>query len=448
MQSARDRTSRLHRAPTADSLLTAKAARSLVRYWRWAVGAFLICALPRSVCALTLFDVLERVRSHHPALRAAAARIAAARQAWIQAGRWKNPELELRSENLHFGTPLAAPQPSIDFFATLTQVLEVGGKPGLRQAVAAAEQAEAEANRARVDLELRLSAIALFFTALRAQQEAAVLNRTNQELERLTQIATLRVRAGHSPRAEAAKLRAEQSRFRAQLSELSVERQQALTGLQLLLGSTEPLPAEEIAEPPLPAPPEGAVESLIDTALRHHPDYRLAAASRDRAERQVRLERARQIPDPALTAGYKRTESTDTWVSGVTIPLPILDTNRANVQRALAEHQAAEASLSALELELKSKLAGIVLQSRELFARAQRLPEDLLEPAAAALHAARVSVEEGGGDLLALVDATRVHADAQRAVIRARAEAGATGYTWQELTRGDAQSVNGASSHP
>lgn len=393
--------------------------------------SWLLSASPLS--ALTLPEVLAQVQSQHPALAAANARIEAARAAWVQAGRWRNPELELRAENLRASPPLSRAQPSLDFFATLTQVLEVAGKPGLRRLVAAAEREQAEANRARVKLDLALAALGVYFTALRSHLEVTMLARTHEQLRHLAQLAERRVLEGRSPAAEAAKLGAELARFDERRSELALDEERALEGLQLLLGRGERVRGDELREPPLPLPPAGELEPLIARALQQHPDYKLAMANCARTRGQLALERAKQVPDPALTAGYKRTESTDTWVGGLTIPLPLLDTNRANVERAIAEHQAAEAALSALERELRSSITGVLLSARALHDRAQRLPAQLLEPAKAALTAARAAFTEGTGDLLALVDAERVAAEAERTLVQTRTEAAAALYTWAIL---------------
>lgn len=358
----------------------------------------------------------------------------AARAAWVQAGRWKNPEVELRAENLHFRAPIAGVQPSLDFFATLTQWIEIGGKPRLRQIVALADQERAAAEREKVELELRLSALAFYFAALRSHAEEVALRGGERELQRLGAIAQRRAAEGHSPAAEFLKLESERGRLAAQRSEIETDKLRALEALRLLLGRSEPLAAEQLVEPPLIEPPGEPASELIEAAVQHHPDVQLRQAGQARAKGQLALERARQLPDPAITAGYKRTESTDTWVTAITVPLPVFDTNRANVQRALAEQHAAAAELSAIEVQLRTELMQLLYRSRELYQRAQRLPQDLLQPATGVLHAARMAFEEGRGDLLALVDATRVHTEAQRAVGSARLEAAATAYTWKLLT--------------
>lgn len=403
--------------------------------WLRTISVLLVFSIFRaSAESLTLPEALEAVTHVHPAHAAAAQRIEAARAAWVQAGRWKNPEVELRAENLLFRAPLVDKQPSIDFFATVTQWIEIGGKPRLRQAVAFADQERAAAEREKVELELRLSTLALYFAALQNASEEQVLIRGERELEQLAAIARRRAAEGHSAPVEVLKLESEQGRLVSQRSELHAATGRALEALRLLLARSEPLSAEQLVEPPPIQLPDGPAERLVDVAVRQHPEYKLRYAGQARAESQLAYERARQFPDPAITAGYKRTESTDTWVTAVTVPLPLFDTNRGNVHRALAERRAAAADVDSVEVELRTQLFQLWDRARELHGRAQRLPQDLLEPAEGVLRAARAAFQEGQGDLLAMVDATRVHTEAERAVGRTRLEAAATAYLWKLLT--------------
>jgi cobalt-zinc-cadmium efflux system outer membrane protein len=132
------------------------------------------------------------------------------------------------------------------------------------------------------------------------------------------------------------------------------------------------------------------------------------------ARATLRLEKALRAPEPSLTAGYKRTGGLDTALAGIAFPLPLFDTNSTGVARAEAEIRAAEALLRAAELDAAAGTAALVRAARTFAPRAEAAATDLLGAALGARGAARASFREGVSEVLPLVDAERVTAEAVR----------------------------------
>ncbi|MBK6405266.1 MAG: TolC family protein [Holophagales bacterium] len=132
------------------------------------------------------------------------------------------------------------------------------------------------------------------------------------------------------------------------------------------------------------------------------------------ARATLRLEKALRAPEPSLTAGYKRTGGLDTALAGISFPLPLFDTNASGVARGEADVRAAEAVLRSVELETAAGTAGLVRAARTLSTRAEAATSDLLGSALGARGAARASFREGVSEVLPLVDAERVTAEAVR----------------------------------
>jgi cobalt-zinc-cadmium efflux system outer membrane protein len=390
-----------------------------------------VVVLPRARCAaLELETAIALARASAPAVQAAEARVAAARAHWYQSGRWRNPELELRGENWRVRPDLHATNPPLDFFATLTQLFELGGKRAKRQAVAMAERERAHEQARLVERDVSVQAATWFLTVVRAHAELDAVENAASDLGRLRDIAARRVEQGRAPAAELLKLQAEEARLGTAAVELKTQESTALNALRQLLAKPD-LRAEELSMPRVVVPPEDADRDLVEKLLQQHPEYRAATAEKERALRALELEQARRIPDPALTAGYKRTEDRDTLVAGVVLPIPVFDTNWGNVQRAVAELSAASAEAEATVLRLRAELFGLLARWRSLAARAERMEQDLLAPAAGVRHAARVAFEEGTGEIVALVDAERVYLEARRTAIGTRAEAVAAATAWR-----------------
>jgi outer membrane protein, heavy metal efflux system len=142
------------------------------------------------------------------------------------------------------------------------------------------------------------------------------------------------------------------------------------------------------------------------------------------AAEAARFERARGVPDLAVSGGLKRTGGHDTGVVAFSLPVPIFDRNRAAVARAEGEHRAAELDAAfalrraAAEAHAAREVAG------RLLAEARTIDMRLVAPARVARNAARAAFREGLGNLLPLVDAERTYADAELLALRLWQQAG------------------------
>ena len=157
---------------------------------------------------ITLARVLAAGRAESPAIAAARSREDAAAAAAGVAGRWRNPAIELRSENWGAGVPGGLRK---DSFATLTQTLELGGKRGARRATALAA---AEAARAGTLAALRATErdiAARFLEAVRLRDRTGILMGQRDALDELVHILERRVAEGLAPDAERARLAAERT---------------------------------------------------------------------------------------------------------------------------------------------------------------------------------------------------------------------------------------------
>ncbi len=378
---------------------------------------------------LTLDDAVARAHTMAPRAQAATQRVAAAQGALLQATRFPNPALELREENLRLSEHSSnGTDPSIDFFATLSQLVEVGGKRRARRGVATAEVQAADAALAQVQQALAVETMRRYVAAVHARNLGLVLTDAKQGLQGAVTTMERRVAQGYAAEADLMKFRAESARLDVQVARAQLEFDRQAAALAALLGdASSPAPAQLVDPPPLDAPGGDAAE-LVQRAVERRPEVRAAAAQVERARQTLALEQARRLPDPELTAGYKRTESVNTLVTGVVVPLPLFNTNAGNIARAAAEERAAAAELEVLRRELSAELTALLLTAGELSRRARSVGQEALRPAEVVWNAARSAFREGGADILKLVDAERVYTDARRDALSLRLEAFAASY--------------------
>ncbi len=377
---------------------------------------------------------MARARERSPAVQAAEQEVAAARANWYQAGRPPNPLAELRAENWRITPDLRARDPELDFFATLSQLLEIGGKRAARRAVALAAIDLAQAEALAVAQQLALETAKQFLAVVQAREELRAIAESENSVRSLRNVAQRRVAEGRVAEAEQLKLETELGRLRALSAEVLANQSGALQQLRQLLDEPS-LEPEALEQPQCTPAPMGNDLELVERVLRKHPEYQARRAEKDQAQHSFDLEHRRRIPDPALTTGYKRTADRDTFVAGVMIPLPLFDTNWGNVQRAAAQLRAAYVREDATVLRLKGELLGLLQRWRALAAQALAAPRDLVAPAASVRQAARVAFEEGSGDILALVDAERVYLEVQRTALAAWAQAVLAAQTWEVLSQ-------------
>jgi cobalt-zinc-cadmium efflux system outer membrane protein len=369
---------------------------------------------------LPLATAVERARTASPRLRSAAAIADAASDAQRLSGRPLNPVFELRTENLARAT--RTPSLPLDTFAVATQYVELGGKRGLRRQIAESDREVAAATLRALEHAVVIETVETYVRALRARALVDTLVTHRDGLSNLIAGMTRRVAEGHSAEADLLRFRTEAARIDGDISRSRLELERSLAALGFLIGAGEPLAAAALIEPaPLPVP---AVETAaVGARVTAHPLVRAADADLARAARLTAAERARRYPDPAVSAGYKRTAGIDTLVVGVSLSVPLFDRNSAAIARAAGSERAARAVREATVFQLETDAASLIRAAGAMSAQAALADRELLAPAEQVRTSARAAFREGSSDVLKLIDAERVYADVRRAAIDLRLDA-------------------------
>jgi cobalt-zinc-cadmium efflux system outer membrane protein len=367
---------------------------------------------------LTLAAALAQAKVQSPLRLPARSLVVSSAEAAMLAGRPLNPLVEFRTENWGPGRS----QLPLDIFATVTQSLETGGKRAARLGIATAEREFAGANLVMVDRQITLRTVQLYVHALRARGVLDSLRLNREGLATLIASVKHRVDEGYSAESDLLRFETEAARLEIDIARAAVDLERSLGALAVTIGAPAPLIASQLVEPMPLAPPRGDAASIA-AAVARHPEVLTADARIIRARQQGELEHARRLPDPIITAGYKRTGGFDSGVAAVMMTMPLFDRNGANVARARGEESAAAAERELTVRRLASEATALISVARTLTARADRAPEDLLQPAESVRNAALATFREGTADVLKLIDAERVYADVRRAALELRLEA-------------------------
>ncbi|WP_241302129.1 TolC family protein [Burkholderia stabilis] len=372
-------------------------------------------ALPST--SLTLPDALAVAARNNPALRGARADVDASAGALMQAGARPNPEVSFLQEGFRRAERTST--------ALINQTIELGGKRSARLDVASYGREAANASLDEQGAVVRADVIAAFYGLLAAQRQLQVTEESAAIAARSADLAGRRAQAGKVSPVEATKAQVAAAGVQIEVVtargrvEVAREKLNAVMGEArgdrlAVLGDLEAVPPVE----PLPA-----LTAQLDDA----PLARIARAEMLRSNAAVSLERARRIPDVTISAGVKRVTTggvpDNQAVVGVSIPIPLFNTNKGALLEATHKAERANADLdrerTRLRLELTQAYANFEAAAQE----AQRLKADILPAARLALDAMSRGYELGKFSFLDVLDAQRTLFQGQSQYVRALAGA-------------------------
>lgn len=360
---------------------------------------------------LTLRHALQRALASNPRLTAAERDVGIATGRHIQAGALPNPEIGVEVNSIG-GTGAYAGTRSAETSIQLGQLVELGGKRSARLAIGAAEVDVAAWQRAALRLEVMSETASAFYSVLGAQRRIQVLDAQIAGLNRLAPLLQRRVEAGASSPAETARalvagdlVRAERERVR---SHLGIARRE----LAASMGTNAPNFGSAVGN--FAAVVRAPSFNNITATLKGNPQLIRWTALRAQRDAEVLAARLKPIPDVRVTAGLRHERDTGDSAMriGMSIPIPIFDSNRGGIieaQEARAKVDAeGEAARAALVLTLGRAYEALTGAGREVaILRTSALPN-----ARRAMEAIESGYAQGRFSLLEVLDAQAATAQA------------------------------------
>lgn len=387
--------------------------------------------------SVTLLSVLAAVTVNHPLVSAAEARMRAARGSRTTAGAFGNPVLTYQVENAPF-PGRTGPDGIIretSTFATLP--LEPLWQRASRVSRANDDVAAAEADVVTTRRSVALDAARAFHRVAFAQLSADATSEVIVGLDSLVRYTRTRVSEGATAEGDLLRLEVERDRITTDRALQEAELAQARAGLQPYLVSVTSAAGGALSLDTLRVAALGATTGvgearlraglvlpsrvgLADQAAAIRPDVLAARARARAAGADVGLQRALTVRQIGATFGTKSTGGASTMIAGLSLPLPLFDQNRGEVQRARAEQTAVEQALRWTELRAAADVVGAYDAARILTERVDALQAGFLARAEASRAVALAAYREGAVPLLSVLDATRTLVDARLSYLRAR----------------------------
>ena len=359
---------------------------------------------------MSLSLALERAMADHPALKVSQARVSGAAGQQRQAELRPNPLFTLQSENWRFtGEPPFNAGNDLDVFAFFSQPIETAGKRNRRIALTALDRERAELEGEVLRWAIRNRVKLAFLRALSSQKQLELISENSRNFQQIIDYHRIRVEQGAMAEADLIKVWLEGERLTLAENSAAIEAERTRLDLVRAMGAAAPSTPFRLIESPLGPVSVNITtgQQIIELALSKRPEVLLGQSAIQRSQANVGLQQSLARPDWAAIMGYKRNSGFNTLMAGVEVPLPFFNRNQGNVATSRSEVEQSEAALQEILVQIKSDIAAALSGVRRRHGMLVQMEKGMLERADQSLQIALAAYQEGGTDLLRLLDAQR-----------------------------------------
>ena len=375
---------------------------------------------------LTLRALLDSVRTSYPAIQATASRVRAAQGMRTTAGAFGNPVVGYQTDQTPFPGGRALVGMSRQTFLTAMVPLESFYQRKPRVARANAEIRAAEADVMAVRQQVGLDASAAYYRLAIAQIEVETTRDLVGWLDSVVVYNRPRVREGVTSEADLIRSTIERDRVSAEGAMQQAELLRARAALRAFVPNVNGATTVVVDDLPFRHPASSSGDVMSDAALQASAQTRgevRAATERVAASSAaISAERSMIVRQLGATFGAMLSMGQTAMIAGVSMPLPIFDRNRGELQRANAERDVAQFDLAtqqrAANADVRGAYAAALLLTDRANVLTQRDSSNLLRRAEESRRIALGAYREGAVPLLQVMDAARSWADSRRTYYR------------------------------
>lgn len=370
--------------------------------------------------AITLAQALALALTKSPNLASFGWEVRAREAATLQSGLLPNPEIDVQVENFAGGGELRGLEGS-ETTIQLSQVIQLAGKRSKRTRVAALERDLASWDYEAKRLDVVTEGTKAFVGLLAAQEQLAL----TEELVRLAQevfdTVSARVQAGKVSPIEETKAGVALAKSRIERGRADRRLASSRKRLAATWGSTSPT-FEKVVGKLDEVKPIPSIEQLAKR-VSGNPDIARWSEEIEQRRAVLELEQALRIPDLTLGGGIRRLNATndDTYVFGLSIPLPFFNRNQGGILEARYELARGESEQSLAFTRVNEELAEAYRELSSAFMEATSLKEKVLPGAKKSFEATAEGYRQGKFGFLDVLDAQRTFFEARREYIGALA---------------------------
>ncbi len=377
-----------------------------------------LCAAPGALAQtnrLSLAQARELALERNWDILAARSGVDAATAQLLVSREFPNPSLSLYVGKI--GTHLAGTSDgnglsdrSYDSIAAVSQLIEIGGKRGDRQAAARSGILGSKARFYDAKRTLDQGVTKAYIAVLLAAENERVLTESAGLMRKEAKIAEAQYNAGDLSAADKSALEINADQFELQARAAAAATVQARIAVEVLLGAPQPKgdwqPVDSLASlmvatntPPAPGAP-GATR----------PDVLAAETDLEASRAQLQMQKAIRIPDPTISVGVEHNPpdtgpAEDTFNVGVSFPLPLWNRNKGNIDAAKAAVGQYQAALGKIRTQALADVATAESAYAEASQRWQRYRDEIAPQSAQVRDAVAFQYEKGAARLVDLLNA-------------------------------------------
>lgn len=370
---------------------------------------------------LTFSDALSKALLENPRLQSFGWQIRVREAERLQASLLPNPQLNAEMENFG-GTGRFEGLDSREITIRLGQKILLGADRLKRKRLAGYNKKLAGWDYETQRLDVLTDVTKAYISALEAQRQWRQQQELVEVAQKLFDSISAQVEAGKvSPIAET-RAEVELSRARIDLENALNRFEAARSNLASFWGS-EQTDFEGLAgalESPEPVP----AYQLLTQYIQRNPDVARWATELQQRESRLALERAKGIPNPTISGGYKRFEDVgaEAAVVGISIPLPFFDRNQGNIKAAKYQINRVESQREVAVTEVNRALQEAYSTLQASYHEVQQLQDEVLPGAQSAFKGIQTGYRQGKFDYLEVLDAQRTLFTSRTRYIQALAE--------------------------
>jgi cobalt-zinc-cadmium efflux system outer membrane protein len=382
-------------------------------------------AAAQDLTSLSLSRARSAARDSSPDLSAARAAVNAARARERQAGAFINPVVLYGREK----TSGQGQSNSQDVVA-VDQTIEAPGVRAARRDAAQSRTALAEARLRTAEDQLDFEVTRAYAQVLSANRRAALADEASRAFGAALTVSERRLKEGDISGFAARRIRLEAARYASLRAEATLARRSAQAQLSMLIASS----LESLSFPTATMVDTGLVlsltysnDSLVRMALGARAELKAAALDVDVAAAEARLASRVRVPSVTLNAGTKTEEVAGAgrqngFVAGLSLPVPLWDRGKANVEAAEFETRRRAAELAALRRRVAREVSEAADAMNAVQEQLRTLGPALQADAAIALRSAQLAYVEGELTLIEWLDTVRAYHETATSIANLRAE--------------------------
>jgi cobalt-zinc-cadmium efflux system outer membrane protein len=369
---------------------------------------------------LTVERVVETALTTNPRVGAAREMVSAAQGSRRTARSWTNPSFTYQTEEMDVvgahGTGATAREAMWTAMLPLEPIYQLGSRA--TRANAEVRAAEADFRSARREIALR--AVGDYYATALAQVSVNGLQEIATWLDSLVAYTRARVREGAAAEVDLIRLQVEQDRAGTDLAISRAELARSRAELASLIG-TDSFAVDPVVATKVPPGFANAValDALTSQATTHRPEIAAADARVKAAGAAVSLEQRAVLRELGVMAGVKRMLGDASVVAGLSMPLPIFDRNRGEIQRARAQQRLAAFDRESTERQVVAEVRAAYAAVTMLGAQVARIDGSMLQRAEESRRIAEGAYREGATSLTQVLDAARSLVEARESYYRA-----------------------------